>query len=590
MDPHNPLVSIFFFLAAAVVAVPLFRKIKLGAILGYLVAGVCLGPAGFNFISHPESILHFSEIGVVLLLFVIGLELDPEKLWSMRKHIAGLGLGQLLISALGVFVVALALLGEFNAAIVIGLALGLSSTAFAVQLMTETGIIASPSGRRGFSILLLQDLAVIPILFLVGTLSSAGADHSVAWYWSVLAVIALLVLGKFALNPILKLVSRYGSRESMTAASLLIVVGAASLMYEAGLSMGMGAFIAGIMLANSSFRHQLESDIEPFKGITLGLFFMAIGMSLNLTLFFENPLLILLLALALMTMKTAVIMVLMRLSKVEWRQGLKVGLMLSQGGEFAFVVMAQANVGGVLDANVAGQVNLIVGFSMALTSPLLMILERWLTPSTNTSTKDTHSEETPSIDEHPEVVILGFGRFGQATGRILAAKHIPFVAIDVDAEHIDFVKRFGNQVHYGDATRLDVLRAAGIEYARVALVAIDGVEDAENVVKLIRHHFPKVEVVARAHNRSSYWALRAANADHVIRELFSGGLEAANQTLVSIGYSTGDAARVVEDFKTHDLEILEKTFGDRGNIDKLIEEGRKGRADLERLFNQDQVR
>lgn len=584
MDAHNPLLSIFFFLAAAVIAVPLFRKIKLGAILGYLVAGVLLGPSGFNFISHPESILHFSEIGVVLLLFVIGLELEPEKLWSMRKHIAGLGLGQLLISAAFIFAFTAYFVGGMESALVIGLVLGLSSTAFAIQLMTETGVIASPAGRRGFSILLLQDLAVIPILFLVGTLSVSGDEHAVAWYWSVGAVVLLLLLGRFALNPVLKLVSRYGSRETMTAAALLIVVGAAALMYESGLSMGMGAFIAGIMLANSSFRHQLESDIEPFKGITLGLFFIAIGMTLDISLFLENPFLILLLALALMAVKTGIICVLMNFTKVDWRQGLRVGLMLSQGGEFAFVVMAQASAGGVVDQAVADQINLIVGLSMALTSPLLMLLDILIKPQSTDVTA-----EGPSFDEHPEVVILGFGRFGQATGRILAANHIPFVAIDRDAEHISFVERFGNKVHYGDACRLDVLRAAGVEHAKVALVGIDDANQVEVVSELIRHEFPHVKLVVRARNRAAYWALKALNADHVIREMFASSLDAASSTLEAVGFSAGEALRVVDNFKTHDLEMLESTLEDRDDIDKLIDVGRKGRSDLERLFNQDQT-
>ena len=583
MDEHNPLLSIFFFLAAAVVAVPLFRKIKLGAILGYLVAGVALGPSVLNLVSHPESILHFSEIGVVLLLFVIGLELEPEKLWSLRKHIAGLGAGQLLFSAGVVCLVCLFLSIDLNAAIVIGLALGLSSTAFAIQLMTETGVIASPSGRRGFSILLLQDLAVIPILFLVGSLSVGGENHAVPWYWSLAAVCFLLLLGRFGLNPVLKVVSRYGSRETMTAAALLIVVGAAELMHEAGLSMGMGAFIAGIMLANSSFRHQLESDIEPFKGVTLGLFFIAIGMTLDISLFLSNPFTLLLFALLLMFLKTLVICSLMVMSKIEWRQGMKVGLMLSQGGEFAFVVMAQASAGDIIAPDVANQINLIVGLSMAMTSPILMILERALT-----APKTDNELEGPSFEEHPEVVILGFGRFGQTTARILAANHIPFVAIDRDAEHINFVKRYGSKVFYGDASRLDVLRAAGVAYAKVALIAMDDAETVEAVSALIRHEFPQVQRVVRARNRSAYWALRAGGANHVIREIFSSSVEAAASALVAIGYSSSEALRVTDDFRIHDSALLEATLEDRNDTEKLIEMGRKGRADLERLFNQDQ--
>ncbi len=588
MDAHSPLLSILFFLAAAVVAVPLFKKIKLGAILGYLVAGVVLGPSGVNLISHPESILHFSEIGVVLLLFVIGLELQPDKLWSMRQHIALLGVGQLLISASIIFLLMMLFISGIEPAIVIGLALALSSTAFAIQLMSEKGILASPAGRRGFAILLLQDLAVIPILLITGLLAKSSDTQAVEWYWSFLAVVGLLLAGRYLLNPLLKLASRYGNRETMTSASLLIVIGAAALMQYSGLSMGLGAFVAGIMLANSSFRHQLESDIEPFKGITLGLFFIAIGMTLDLQLLMQSPLLIFTLAIGLMLIKTLVILELMSLSKVEWRQGLKVALMLSQGGEFAFVVMGQATSGQILPLDVAAQVNLVVGLSMALTAPLVIILDAWSERfPTNKEGGDRPLVESPHYDEHPEVLILGFGRFGQTTGRILAANKIPFVAIDKDAEHIDFVRRFGNKVFFGDATRLDVLHTAGIEHAKVALVAIDDAQATEEVVELIQQHYPQVKVIARARNRAAYWALRNKSTGLVIREIFAGSLEAANETLVSIGYSTSQALRVVKEFESHDKSMIEHSLEHVDNLDKLIEIGRKGRSDLERLFTQD---
>ncbi len=586
MEAHTPLSSVLFFLVAAVIAVPLFRRMKLGAILGYLAAGVALGPWGFNFISHPESILHFSEIGVVLLLFVIGLEMDPEKLWSLRHHITGLGIGQLFISAGVIGLVSWMLLQSFSVAVVIGFALGLSSTAFAIQLMAEKRIIAKPSGRAGFAILLLQDLAVVPILFLVDSLSAKALTESVAWYWSVGAVILLLLVGRFLLNPFLKLVSRYGSRESMTAASLLIVVGAAVLMMESGLSMGLGAFIAGILLANSSFRHQLESDIEPFKGLTLGLFFIAIGMTLDVDLFLQSPYFLLAAALALMAFKTLVITGLMMIAKIHWRRGIKVALMLSQGGEFAFVVMAQAGSSGVIPIEIASQINLIVGLSMALTSPLVALLSLLVKPPVKSAPK----VKTPDFDDEPEVLILGFGRFGQTTGRILAANKIPFTAIDRDAEHIQFVTRFGNKVHYGDATRLDVLEAAGIQDVRVVLVAVDDFEEAEAIVKLIKEQFPKTKVVARARNRAAFWSLSAAGADRVVREIFKSSLDAANYTLTEMGYSDGEAIRTVDNFADHDNQMVRDSIKHRDDLDKLIEMGRKGRADLERIFQQDQDR
>ncbi|WP_444997716.1 monovalent cation:proton antiporter-2 (CPA2) family protein [Aliikangiella sp. IMCC44359] len=586
MNINSPLGALLFFLIVVVIAVPLFRRLKLGAILGYLVAGLIIGPGGVDIVSNPNDILHFSEIGVVLLLFVIGLELSPDTLWDMRRHIAGLGAAQLVFSAMLVGGVVFIFYQSAQSALIIGLALALSSTAFAIQLMAEKGILASRGGRRGFAILLMQDLAVIPVLLLVESFSTVASEQTKPWWYGVLAIVMLLFAGRFLLNYLLKIVSRYGSRESMTALSLLIVVGAAFLMDAAGLSMGMGAFVAGIMLANSSFRHQIESDIEPFKGLTLGLFFIAIGMTLNIELFLQQPILLLLVALALMITKCVIIAALLRFVDIDWRQGLQLGLMLSQGGEFAFVVMAQAVDGGSLSSELAQQVNLVVGLSMALTSPLVGIIS--LCKRAESNNNETIS--TPEFHASPEVMILGFGRFGQATGRILAANGIPFIALDKDAEHIDFIKQFGNQVFFGEASRLDVLHAAGIDKVKVVLVATNDTKITENITKLIVQHFPNIKVIARARNRSAYWALRSLGAHHVIRELFKGSVEAASSTLNALGFSVGEALKKVDEFESHDSAMMEYSYEHRDDLDKLIEIGRKGRSDLERLFRQDQMR
>lgn len=585
MNINSPLGALLFFLIVVVIAVPLFRRLKLGAILGYLVAGLIIGPGGVDLVSNPNDILHFSEIGVVLLLFVIGLELSPDTLWDMRRHIAGLGVAQLVFSTILVGSVVFIFYQSIHSALIIGLALALSSTAFAIQLMAEKGILASKGGRRGFAILLMQDLAVIPVLLLVESFSTVTSEQTKPWWYGVLAIVILLLAGRFLLNYLLKIVSRYGSRESMTALSLLIVVGAAFLMDAAGLSMGMGAFVAGIMLANSSFRHQIESDIEPFKGLTLGLFFIAIGMTLNIELFLQQPILLLFAALALMITKCVIIAVLLRFVDIDWRQGLQLGLMLSQGGEFAFVVMAQAVDGGSLSSELAQQVNLVVGLSMALTSPLVGIISLCKRVESN----NNEAISTPEFHTSPEVMILGFGRFGQATGRILAANGIPFIALDKDAEHIDFVKQFGNQVYFGEASRLDVLHAAGIDKVKVVLVATNETKVTENVTKLIVQHFPNIKVIARARNRAAYWALRSLGAHHVIRELFKGSVEAASSTLNALGFSIGEALKKVDEFESHDSAMMEYSYEHRDDLDKLIEIGRKGRSDLERLFRQDQM-
>ncbi|MET1257254.1 monovalent cation:proton antiporter-2 (CPA2) family protein [Aliikangiella maris] len=585
MDIQGPFGVLLFFLIAAVFAVPLFRRLKLGAILGYLVAGIVIGPAGIDLVSNPQDILHFSEIGVVLLLFVIGLELSPDKLWSMKQHIAGLGITQIGLSALIVGIVVYAFHPMMNYAIIIGLALALSSTAFAIQLMSERGILASRCGRRGFAILLMQDLAVIPVLLLVESMATSPVSLSKPWWYGVIATVALLFVGRFMINPLLKMVARYGSRESMTASSLLIVAGAAFLMYAAGLSMGMGAFVAGIMLANSSFRHQLESDIEPFKGLTLGLFFISIGMTLDLQLFLQNPVVLLGYALLLMGVKSLIIGGLFKWIGIDWRQGLPVAFMLSQGGEFAFVVMSQAELTGSLSSELAQQVNLVVGLSMALTTPLVGLIGLMFRVEDNNKV-DT---ATPEIDETPEVLILGFGRFGQATGRILAANSIPFTALDKDAAHIDFVKQFGNKVYFGEAGRLEVLQAAGIDKVKVALVATDRTEVTENITRMLVKHYPHIKIIARARNRASYWALRSIGAHQVIREVFKGSVEAASSTLHALGFSMGEALRKADEFESHDNAMLEHSYEHRDDLEKLIEIGRKGRSDLERLFKQDQV-
>jgi len=586
MDADNPLLNILFFLVAAVVAVPVFRRFGLGAILGYLCAGIVIGPQGLNFIDQPESILHFSEIGVVLLLFIIGLELNPERLWVMRNQIALLGGGQLLATtSLVAGFVFIAVSSSTAHAIVIGLALALSSTAFAIQLMAEKGILASPAGRSGFAILLMQDLAVIPILFIVQTFASGGGDSGDNWWWGLVAVSTLLILGRYLLDPMLGVIAKYGGRDIMTASSLLIVVGAALLMEVSGLSMAMGAFIAGIMLANSKFRHQLETEIEPFKALTLGLFFIAVGMTLDVDLFLTRPIALLLAALALMSVKCILIAGLFRLGGIPWWQGVHMGLILSQGGEFAFVIMSQSRNLAILPDNLVNEVTLVVGLSMALTTPLVLAFERLTCPVC------AHDPQEIDIrqDDKPEALILGFGRFGQITGRILSANRIPFAALDKDAAHIEFVKHFGNRIHFGDATRLDVLEKAGLADARVVVVAVDDPGEAERIVVLVRQRRPDATIIARARNRVGFLKLTVAGADKVLREVFTDSLNAATETLVSLGYSTSEALRTAEIFRQHDADLLDSAIEHHDDLDRIIEIGQQGRRELEQLFANDKI-
>lgn len=582
------MIHVLVYLAAAVVAVPVFRRLGLGAILGYLAAGAVIGPDGLNFISHPESALHFAEFGVVMLLFLIGLELNPEKLWSMRLQITLLGGGQLLLSAVVIGLFGYFVLGlDWKLSVLIGLTLGLSSTAFAVQLMDEQGIMGSPLGRKGFSILLLQDMAVIPILLLVDFWAPlAAADHSaeeLAWWVGPIAVIAVLLFGRFALNPALLMIARHGSREVLTAAALLIVLGTAVFIQATGLSMGMGAFLAGIILANSSFRHQLEADIEPFKGLLLGLFFIAVGMTLDLSLLLSQPLLILGMALLLMLVKTVLIAGIVHFRNCNWREGLLLGLMLSQGGEFAFVVMTKSVGLALVDQSVADYVVIVVGISMALTSPLVAVFKRATMP-----VAENNANYDGDTGDEPEVVVAGFGRFGQIIGRILSANGIHFAALDKDPTHVEFVKRFGNKIFFGDATRLDLLQAAGIDHARVLVVAVDKIEDSLAIVRAVRKAYPQLRVIARAHNRMHVYQLKAEGVEHVIRELVESSLSAARDTLVALGFTEGQAIGKVDVFRKHDNGLLEKAVTHRDDTDELLKIANQGRKELEQLFKQDE--
>ncbi len=581
---HSLLQNVIFYLIAAIVAVPLFRKLGLGAILGYLFAGALIGPQVLQLVHDPEHALHFAEFGVVMLLFVIGLELNPEKIWNMKLQIGVLGGGQLLgCAALIALPIYFFLPVTPAVALLLGLTLALSSTAFAVQLMHEQGILGSPLGRKGFSILLLQDMAVIPILLLVSFIAPAvESSHPTPWWQGPAAVTAVLIIGKYGLNPALRLVAESGTRELLTASALLIVLGTAYLMQASGLTMGMGAFLAGIILANSSFRHQLEADVEPFKGLLLGLFFIAVGMSLDLALLLEHPVQILLLALALMAVKALVIALLVRISGAPWRDGWLMGLMLSQGGEFAFVVMNKALSLNLLPTSTANQVILVVGISMALTSPLVMLF-KWVAKPPQQAQRDYDRE----MDTTSEVVIAGFGRFGQIIGRILAANKLHFTALDKDAKHVDFLKQFGNKIYFGDATRLDLLEAAGIETARILVVAVDDMEDANRIVDCAQEHFPKLTIIARARNRAHTYQLQQRGVQAVVRETFESGLMAAQATLHALGVTDGAAKEMVDIFRRHDEQLIKRASHHQDDMEKLITIAAEGRQELQSLFQQD---
>lgn len=583
MHTDSLLLNALYYLLAAVITVPLFKRLGLGSILGYLFAGIVLGPHALGIIEDPESVLHFAEYGVILLLFVIGLELAPEKLWSMRNHIVVLGGSQVLLTGL-VIGFGMVMLVALPLAFVLGLTLALSSTALAIQLMSEERILASPLGRKGFSILLLQDLAVIPILIAVSVLAPGASGASTpAWYVTILALVGVVAFGRFGLSELLAAVARSNNREVMTAASLLIVIGVAVLMNAVGLSMGLGAFLAGIMLANSDYRHQLESDIEPFKGMLLGLFFIAIGMTLNLELLWASPLRFVVLALGLVFVKTVIITAILRWRHVSLKEGIQLGLMLSQGGEFAFVVLSQGQQAMLFDAALAEQLTLIVGLSMAFTSPLVTLYRR-----IGRSRSVEQPDQDGYWDSHqPEVIIAGFGRFGQIIGRLLRARHIPFTAMDKDSAHVEFVKQFGNRLFYGDLTRIDLLRSAGIKHAKILVVAVNDVAQSLAIIDHAREQNSRIKIIARAVDRFHAYELYKRKVESVVRETFASSLEAATETLEQLGYTEGQALEVAKRFRLHDEELLERSAQYMEDMEELRNIARQGRRELELLFEED---
>lgn len=597
MDHHQALLHAIYYLLAATIAVPLFRRLGLGAILGYLVAGAIIGPHELGLIYQPEATFQFSELGVVLLLFVIGLELNPQQLWKMRLDVGVLGSAQMLLTALAITgLIAVFLDLTWQQGFMIGLALALSSTAFAVPLMEEHKIMGVPIGRKGFSILLLQDLAVIPILLLLANWAPSGATaHQVPWWIGLCTVAFLLLAGARIFNPLLQVVAKYGSREILTAAGLLIVLSVAYLMQMVGFSMSMGAFLAGMLLAQSSFRHQLAADIEPFKGLLLGLFFIAVGMSLNLRLLFAEPLLILVFALTLMLVKILVVALILRIRQFPFKDGLLMGVMLAQGGEFAFVVMATAEQSAFIPKEIGNYVVLVVGISMALTSPLVMLYElisRKRTMQENALQESQQAESALKELEQPdahkaEVIIAGFGRFGQIIGRILTASNIPFNALDKNPDHIEFLKNYGVKSYYGDATRIELLEAAGIREAKVLVVALVNIEASLAVVRLVKTHFPHITLIVRARDRAHAYQLAELGVENPIREIYESSLSAAMRTLMEVGYTEGQSQNTIDIFREHDQSLLHQAIAISKDPKELANLAKQSRKELKDLFSKD---
>ncbi len=577
------------FLAAAVIAVPVSKRLGLGSVLGYLAAGIFIGPWLLGLIDDVESILHFAEFGVVLLLFIIGLELQPSRLWVMRKSVFGLGGAQLLVTGAALALAATVMGLPPATAVVVGLGLALSSTAFALQILAEKNELTTRHGRAAFSILLLQDLAVIPILAAVPLLGPEvsgvmGGGALVNAATAIVVLAGIVVGGRYLLRPVMRLVAGTRIREVFTAMALLTVIGTALLVEAAGLSMALGAFLAGVLLADSEYRHELEANIEPFKGLLLGLFFIAVGMSVNLGLVLRQPLVIAGLVLALLSIKMAVLFTLGRLSGLGAASARGLAVALPQGGEFAFVIFGLAVGSKVMPQALADLLIVVVSLSMAVT-PLLFVLNERLFGAPRKGHDDKPFEMPEEVEN--QVVIAGFGRFGQIVGRILRAKGISFTALESSPEQVDFVKKFGNKVYYGDSSRLDLLRAAKVDRAVAFVLAVDDVETSLKTAETVTRHFPQVTVYARARNRKHAYRLMDLGVTRIHRETFLSSLDLARSLLIGLGLPDYQSDKLVQTFRAHDERRLFAHHELHDDEEKMIDLAKEAAKELEELFAQD---
>ena len=579
--------DVAIFLTAAVLSVPLFRRLGLGSVLGYLVAGLLIGPYGLGLIADVESLLHFSEFGVVLLLFIIGLELQPKRLWRLRRLVFGLGGAQVLVTGSLITAVAMALGLSTPASVVAGFGLALSSTAFVLQMLGERAELNTLHGRAAFGVLLFQDLAVIPLLALVpllaGQQAAAAGESAGLAALKILAAFSLaFAFGRFAMRPLFTQVASARTPEVFTAAALLVVIGAALLMEAVGLSMSLGAFLAGVLLADSEYRHQLQMDIEPFKGLLLGLFFIAVGMSVNLELVRAQPLLLLGMAAGLILIKALVILAIARYSGYRGSTALALAVGLAQGGEFAFVLFALAQQSGVLALEQAQQLVVAVTLSM-MARPLLYGWQVRL----NARSKEPQYD---SIDapEH-EVIIAGFSTFGQVFGRILLSKKITFTVLEKDHSQVDFVRKFGSKVYYGDASRLELLRAAHAGSAKYLVITISDADASLAVARTVRKHFPKLKIFAAAASRRHVLQLDELGVHQIIRRSYFSSLELTRRLLIGLGHSEEEAAATVQMFRSHDEALLERQKAVMHDEKKLIQTAREAAEELEQLFESDRV-
>jgi monovalent cation:proton antiporter-2 (CPA2) family protein len=594
------LLGAFVYLAAAVIAAPIATRLGLGSVLGYLIAGIAIGPSVAGFIggSQGESVMHFAEFGVIVMLFLVGLELQPSKLFELRKPILGLGGLQVVGTASAIGLAAYLFGADWKLALIVGLILSLSSTAIVLQSMQERGLMKTSVGQSTFSVLLFQDISVIPMLALLPLLATQHGDtsHSAslisglpAWAQALAvlgAVAAIILAGRYLMRPLFRIVANTGIREIFVAFALLIVVGITLLMQQVGLSAALGTFLAGVVLAESEYRHELEMDLDPFKGLLLAVFFIAVGAGIDFGLLASKPAMVIGLVLAFIAIKLAVHFIIAKLFRMSTPDASRFSFMLAQGGEFAFVLISFVAGLGLLGVDDAGLLVAVVAISMAL-APLLMLFdEKVIQPA---FLRGGVLREPDFIDEtDPEVIIAGFGRFGMTVGRLLFANGFRSVVLEHDTEQIDALRRFGYKLFYGDASRMDLLEAAGANSAKVLIIAVDGREKANEIVEVAKKHFPHLKIFARAYDRVHAYQLIEAGVAGFHREVFESSVKLAEDALVALGKHPYEAHRAGMIFKSHDRELLEIAAKHIGDQEALVDIARKGRAEISKVLATDQ--
>ncbi len=577
--------SSVIFLTAAVVAVPLAQRLGLGSVLGYLLAGVAIGPWGLGLISDVTSILHFAEFGVVLLLFLIGLELNPKKLLQMKGPILGLGGAQVVITTLVLASFAYLIGTSWQTSLVIGMGLALSSTAIALKVIEEQGLEGSEAGQSGFAVLLFQDIAVIPMLAILPVLAGNTAGDWFDLLWMFAGVGGLLVGGHYLLRPLFRYVVMSGVRELFTVASLLLVIGIALLMKQLGLSMALGTFLAGVLLAESEYRHELEIAIEPFKGLLLGLFFIAVGMAVNLGLLALQPFMVLFSVFGLVVVKGLILYVLGHVSGNRAKSRSKMAAILSQGGEFAFVIFTAASAEGLLSQEQIAFLLVVVSLSMVTTPLILTAQNRWYARRLNVGASKTRRSDV--VNKQPRVIIAGFGRFGQIVGRLMYANKIKVTVLESDASQIHLLRKYGYKVFFGDATQLDLLRAAGADKAEAMIICTDSPDEIMKIVELCQQHFPRLKLLARARSRVEAYQLLSHGIESYSRETFLGALDLGRQALVEMGMHPYQAKRAEAHFRKLDNAMLKELLPQHKDDKQLALRAKEARKELEEIFGRE---